>query len=74
MTLEQKLLLRLREWQRDARQIQNVLHELHEQDEARWMLEAELMRLEQCISGLSLDLTPPHDVFPGGFSARRSAQ
>jgi hypothetical protein len=56
MTLEQRLVRRLREWQHDARKLRNVIEALHLRDEARASLEKELGRLNSCIEGVAADL------------------
>lgn len=56
MTLEGRLAKRLREWQNDARVLQNVLAEMRPGDEASPLIEKELTRLRRCIDELAADL------------------
>jgi len=61
MTLEDRLVKRLREWQVRGRKLQEVLASFSPGDEASPPLEKELATLRQCIADLAADLAARND-------------
>lgn len=63
MTLEDRLLRRLRNWQAAARQHRQAMDELDEEIDKNewWMHKVEAEVFERCISELAVDLSAPRE-------------
>lgn len=68
MTLEERLVKRLREWQKRAAQLRSVMATLHPEDDARPPLEIRLAELEEVIGELAADLSARSSAGPLGGS------